>query len=122
MLPSQIYPRLHWRFEQAITVLSTVVSRPERSRAIIDVGLKAISTDHGLPRIISPGGVQIEFLNEEHGKLTVTESGTDINIGDKVQLVPSHGCTTIPLYDRYIAVKDGQPIASMSMVSGSASY
>ena len=109
-------------FEQAITVLSTVVSRPEKSRAIIDAGLKAISTDHGLPRIISHKGLQIEVLNEEHGKLTFTDAGTDIDIGDKVELVPSHGCTTMPLYDRYIAMKDGQPIASMSMVSGSASY
>lgn len=109
-------------FEQAITVLSTVVSRPEKGRAIIDAGLKAISTDHGLPRIIRPRGLQIEVLNEEHGKLTVTDAGSDINIGDKVELVPSHGCTTIPLYDRYIAMKDGQPSTSMSMVSGSASY
>jgi D-serine deaminase-like pyridoxal phosphate-dependent protein len=109
-------------FEQAVTVLSTTVSRPEKGRAIIDAGLKAISTDHGLPRIISHKGLQIEVLNEEHGKLTGTNADTDIDIGDKVELVPSHGCTTVPLYDHYIAMKDGQPIASMSMVSGSASY
>lgn len=109
-------------FEQAITVLSTIVSRPEKSRAIIDAGLKAISTDHGLPRIISHKNLQIEALNEEHGKLTITNADTEIDIGDTVELVPSHGCTTIPLYDRYIAMKDGQLITSMSMVSGSASY
>jgi D-serine deaminase-like pyridoxal phosphate-dependent protein len=109
-------------FEQAITVLSTVVSRPEKGRAIIDAGLKAISTDHGLPRIISHKGLQIEALNEEHGKLTIANASIDIDIGDTIEIVPSHGCTTAPLYDRYIAMKDGQPIASLRMVSGSASY
>lgn len=109
-------------FEQAITVLATVVSRPEQGRAIIDAGLKAISTDHGLPRIIRHRDLQIEALNEEHGKISITDTGADIAIGDKIELVPSHGCTTIPLYDRYIAMKDGQPIDSLGMVAGSASY
>ena len=27
--------------------------------------------------------------------------------GDKVELVPSHGCTTIPLYDRYVLICNG---------------
>jgi D-serine deaminase-like pyridoxal phosphate-dependent protein len=109
-------------FEQAITVLSTVVSRPENSRAVIDAGLKAISTDHGLPRVVSHEGLRVEVLNEEHGKLTILNGANDIDIGDKVEFVPSHGCTTVPLYDRYIAMKDGKPVTSMRMVSGSASY
>lgn len=109
-------------FEQAVTVLSTIISRPARERAVIDVGVKAISVDHGFPRVISHDGVKIQALNEEHGKLLLTDPIPEIVVGETVELVPSHGCTTIPQYHRYLAIKDGYCVADMRIVSGAAAY
>lgn len=109
-------------FEQAITVLATVISRPEKERAIIDVGLKALSTDHGIPGILSPLGLEIEALNEEHGKVILKDPVSNISVGDKIEIIPSHGCTTIPLYSHYIGVKGDRTVATLRILSGGATY
>lgn len=92
-------------FEQAVYVLSTVISRPEQGRAVVDAGRKSISLDCGLPAI-DADGLSLYALNEEHGLVTVEESAKDLRIGDKLLLIPSHGCTTIPFYDEYVVVRD----------------
>jgi D-serine deaminase-like pyridoxal phosphate-dependent protein len=93
-------------FEQAVTVLATVISRPEAHRAVTDAGKKSLSTDEGLPVCTLPG-VSVSRLNEEHGILAVEECAGPLSAGDTVELVPAHGCTTIPLYDHYVALRDG---------------
>jgi D-serine deaminase-like pyridoxal phosphate-dependent protein len=92
-------------FEQAITVLTTVISRPERGRAVTDAGMKSLSTDNGLP-ICKDRGLAISQLNEEHGHLRIGMPERDLSIGNKIEIIPSHGCTTIPLYDRYVVVRN----------------
>jgi D-serine deaminase-like pyridoxal phosphate-dependent protein len=92
-------------FEQAITVLTTVISRPERERAVTDSGMKSLSTDEGLP-ICKESGIAVFRLNEEHGHLRIENPDHDLSVGDKIELIPSHGCTTIPLHDRYIIIRN----------------
>lgn len=91
-------------FEQAVFVLSTIISRPESGRAVMDAGKKAFSCDAGMPGFVEPG-FAITMLCEEHGILGLAEEAEHLRIGDKVMVIPSHGCTTIPLYDEYIAVR-----------------
>jgi D-serine deaminase-like pyridoxal phosphate-dependent protein len=93
-------------FEQAISVLATVISTPEPHRAVIDTGKKSISTDMGLPVIAEPG-LELFALNEEHGHIGLDGSGRYLRVGDKIVITPSHGCTTIPLHDEYVIVRDG---------------
>lgn len=109
-------------FEQAVTVLATVISRPEKGRAVTDAGVKSISTDHGMPRVIGREGVTLEALNEEHGKLTLSDAAEDLKIGDVIEMVPSHGCTTIPLHGRYIAVEKDLVVGEFAMSTRSAVY
>ena len=92
-------------FEQAITVLTTVISRPEKGRAVTDAGKKSLSSDEGLPICREPG-VAISRLNEEHGHLAIESPDHDLKAGDKIEMTPSHGCTTIPLYDRYFIIRN----------------
>lgn len=92
-------------FEQAITVLTTVISRLEKERAVTDAGMKALSTDEGLPICKEPG-IIVSKLNEEHGHLRIENPDRDLSVGDKIEIVPSHGCTTIPLYDRYVVIRN----------------
>ena len=85
-------------FEHALSVLATVVSRPAADVAIIDVGLKAIASEFGLPRVLVDGAEYAE-LHEEHGSVTLSGAARAPRIGDKIELIPSHGCTTCNLYD-----------------------
>lgn len=92
-------------FEQAITVMTTVISRPEKERVITDAGKKSLSSDEGLPICKEPG-ILISKLNEEHGHLKIENPDHNLSVGDKIEIIPSHGCTTIPLFDRYYIIRN----------------
>ena len=102
-------------FEPALRVLATVISRPEPGRAVIDAGLKAVSKDEGLPACTLQG-VELIKLNEEHGHLRIHDPDQHLKPGDKIELIPSHGCTTIPLHADYILVRD-QKIVSITPIA-----
>ena len=92
-------------FEQAVTVLTTVISRPEKTRAIIDAGKKSVSCDEGMP-LFTRKNLNLHTLNEEHGHVRIDDPDCDLSVGDKLEIIPSHGCTTIPIYDRYIIIRN----------------
>jgi D-serine deaminase-like pyridoxal phosphate-dependent protein len=91
-------------FDYGLTVLSSVISVPEPQRAEVDAGLKAVTRDFGLPIVIDPPGWQLTGLAEEHGHLKRLD-GPPLKPGDKVKIVPNHGCTTINLHDQYHVVR-----------------
>lgn len=88
-------------FEQAVTVLTTVISRPDKQRAVVDAGKRSLSSDEGMP-ICKLTGISISKLNDEHGFLRIESPDHDLSVGEKIEIIPSHGCTTIPLFDRYM--------------------
>lgn len=85
-------------FELALSVLVTVISRPTPRVAIVDAGLKAITGEFGPPRVLVAGAQCTEF-SEEHGIVALSGGAQKIRVGDKIELVPSHGCTTCNLYE-----------------------
>jgi D-serine deaminase-like pyridoxal phosphate-dependent protein len=93
-------------FDCALSVLTTVISRPADDRAIVDVGMKSATTEFGPPIVKYMKGVRVSKLNEEHGILKL-DDGAKLSLGDKIELIPSHGCTTINLHDRMHAVRKG---------------
>jgi len=94
-------------FKQSLTVLSTVISRPTAGRAVIDAGLKSLSTDMGLPGVKGLMGAKPLRLSEEHGVLRLVGEAQRLRPGDRVELLPSHCCTTVNLFDRYHCVRNG---------------
>jgi len=90
-------------FECALTLLTTVTSRPDKETAILDAGMKAMTFEFGMPELIGLAGAGISFLSEEHGHLYLEDA--DPRVGQKVEVIPSHCCTTINLHDRYYAVR-----------------
>jgi D-serine deaminase-like pyridoxal phosphate-dependent protein len=91
-------------FEQAMTVMTTVISRPEKDKVIIDAGMKSVSLDAGLPSF-GVKGLSIIKLDEEHGRVQVDSDLIDLSPGDRLEIIPSHGCTTIPLHDHYLLTR-----------------
>jgi len=101
------YLQLGLPFRCALTLLATVISVPSPCRAIIDAGMKVLTTDNGLPEVIAPTGVTLSALHEEHGILEVDPAWIQLQVGERVELIPSHICTTVNLHDRYYALRNG---------------
>jgi len=94
------------RFAPALTVLAMVISRPTNDRAILDIGRKTLGIDQGTPQLLDgPEGVRFLGFSEEHSTLAVGGAARDLRPGDQVRVIPGHGCTTVNLYDRYIAAR-----------------
>ncbi len=94
-------------FHLALTLLCTVISRPTKQTAIIDAGLKSITNEFGLPAVRGIKKGVVVSLSEEHGKLQLSEDALDLRVGDKIELIPSHGCTTVNLHERYYVYRNG---------------
>ncbi len=87
-------------FELALSVVARVISVPNPDLAVIDAGHKTLTIEFGLPRLVKPEGWAIAGFSEEHAKI-VRHGGAPLHRGDRVEIVPSHGCTTINLHDAY---------------------
>ena len=94
-------------FENALTVLATVISRPRPDRAVIDAGLKGVTPEFGDPTVLVDGASWLDF-SEEHGELALAGAAQALRIGDRIELVPRHGCTTVNLYDQFHVLRDGR--------------
>jgi D-serine deaminase-like pyridoxal phosphate-dependent protein len=92
-------------FELALTIVARVISVNQAGVAIIDAGLKTLTSEFGMPRVIRPAGWTFIRFSEEHGQLQ-RDGGGELRPGDVVELVPSHGCTTINLYDAYYVTRN----------------
>jgi D-serine deaminase-like pyridoxal phosphate-dependent protein len=97
------------RYSNSLSVLATVISRPAPTRAVVDAGLKSLSTDSGNPVLKDFPAVSYRPGGDEHGILS-WDKGYDpaLEIGEKVEIIPSHCDTTINLFDYYLALRAGQ--------------
>ena len=103
--------------ECAAVVVCTVVSRPARDLAVIDGGSKTFATDvapgaeplnlEGYGHVVGYPDAVLERLTEEHGMLSVDEE-CDLEVGDTLQIIPNHICSTVNLHDEvYLLREDG---------------
>ncbi len=95
------------RFEHALFVLATVMSRAKPERAIVDAGLKASSVDSGMPAVWRRPGLTYTLASDEHGFIDIAPGTAAPALGEKLLLVPGHCDPTINLYDWYVCVRGG---------------
>jgi D-serine deaminase-like pyridoxal phosphate-dependent protein len=95
------------RFEQSLFVWTTVMSRPNAARAVVDAGLKASSVDSGLPQVWQRPGVEFVKASDEHGVLRIAPGVEAPALGAKLLLVPGHCDPTVNLYDWFVCVRRG---------------
>ena len=92
----------------ALTVLATVVSRPTETRAIIDAGSKALTSDtlglEGFGVVLGYPGAVIRSLSEEHGIIDLTECPEKPAIGERLRIIPNHACPVSNLFDQVTLV------------------
>lgn len=100
------YGEIRPEFRQAISILSTICSRPKPGMAVGDVGAKGIGSDFGPPTLKNVAGGECgRFGSEEHTIWSIPDSGP--GLGDKIEIIPSHGCVTCNLYRKFIVHRDG---------------
>jgi 3-hydroxy-D-aspartate aldolase len=105
------YARNEWaaplpRFEHALFVLCTVMSRPGAQLAVVDAGLKASSLDSGMPTVWQRANLTYKKASDEHGVIEIG-AGKAPALGEKLLLVPGHCDPTVNLYDWYVCVRKG---------------
>jgi D-serine deaminase-like pyridoxal phosphate-dependent protein len=103
--------------ECALRVVAIVVSRPRAGVAIIDGGSKTFATDvqpnvgplnlTGFGYVVGHPDAVLERVTEEHGMLSVDKE-SDLRVGDEVEIIPNHACSTVNLHDEvYLRTADG---------------
>ncbi|RDE22857.1 DSD1 family PLP-dependent enzyme [Motiliproteus coralliicola] len=93
-------------WENALFILTTVMSHTKTDKAICDAGLKAQSVDSGLPFIFGRDDVEYIKCSDEHGVISDPQGALKIN--DKLKLVPGHCDPTCNVHDWYVGVRNGK--------------
>ncbi|HEV2976497.1 MAG TPA: DSD1 family PLP-dependent enzyme [Casimicrobiaceae bacterium] len=107
----------HVDFAPALTVLTTVTSRPTPTRIVVDAGKKTMSGDAAMP---SPRGmppVSAMKLSAEHTKIELERPSTAPKIGDKIEFIVGYSDTTVHLHEEIIGVR-GERIELIWRVEG----
>ena len=92
-------------WENALFILTSVMSHAKADKAICDAGLKAQSVDSGLPVIYGRDDVKYVKCSDEHGVIEDKEGVLRVN--DKLRLVPGHCDPTCNVHDWYVGVRNG---------------
>jgi len=100
------------RYECALSILTSVISRPRPGEAVVDAGLKSLSTDSGFAQPKAQPGMSYRPAGDEHGVLSWNPaSGLELELGARVELLPSHIDTTVNLHDLYYVLRQERLVA-----------
>jgi 3-hydroxy-D-aspartate aldolase len=91
-------------FENALFVMTSVMSVAIPDIAICDAGLKAQSVDSGMPQVAQREDVKYLKCSDEHG--VIGDPGNVLSINDRLMLIPGHCDPTCNLHDWYVCVRD----------------
>ena len=93
-------------WENAMFILTQVMSHAKADKAICDAGLKAQSVDSGLPFIYGRDDVKYIKCSDEHG--VIEDLNGVLKVGEKLRLVPGHCDPTANIHDWYVGVRNGK--------------
>jgi 3-hydroxy-D-aspartate aldolase len=93
-------------WENALFILTSVMSHAKADKAIVDAGLKAQSVDSGLPVVYGRTDVKYVKCSDEHG--VVDDPAGVLKVNDKLRLVPGHCDPTCNVHDWYVGVRGGK--------------
>jgi 3-hydroxy-D-aspartate aldolase len=93
-------------WENALFLLTSVMSHAKADKAICDAGLKVQSVDSGLPVIFGRTDVKYVKCSDEHG--VIEDLGGVLKVNDRLRLVPGHCDPTCNVHDWYVGVRGGK--------------
>jgi D-serine deaminase-like pyridoxal phosphate-dependent protein len=92
----------------AATIFTDVISVPDDDQLVVDAGSKTLSLDK--PQMPVPkrcDGIEYANASEEHGWIDTSASEVSFEIGDRLEFIVPHVCTTINLHDTLVGVRNG---------------
>jgi D-serine deaminase-like pyridoxal phosphate-dependent protein len=108
----------------ALSVITTLVSTSVPGRAIVDAGSKTLSSDtyqvpngRGFGMIRTDPDADIERLSEEHGNLNIARSSRQYRVGERLEIIPNHVCSTVNMHNRIYGVS-GERVEAVWEVAG----
>lgn len=93
--------------EFALTILSTVVSRPNSTRIVTDAGFKTMSNQHAAPKPIGVDGLSSLSLSAEHCTVETAVSNDNLKVGDTLEFIVGYGDSTVMLHDDMYGIRNG---------------
>lgn len=93
-------------WENALFILTSVMSHAKPDQAVCDAGLKVQSLDSGLPVVHGRDDVKYLSASDEHG--VIEDRRGVLRINEKLRLVPGHCDPTCNLHDWYVGVRKGK--------------
>jgi len=95
-------------FEYALTILTTVTSRPTPERVITDAGFKTLSAKEEWHAVVlEHDEFELVYLSAEHGVWLRPPDGPPVGIGGQLEIIPDYHDTTTFRHDAFIGLRDG---------------
>jgi D-serine deaminase-like pyridoxal phosphate-dependent protein len=92
-------------FRHSLTIKTTVLSVPASGKIITDAGLKAYSTDSGLPSLLDFPAGKVVKAADEHTTIEIAQGEPTPELGSALRLIPGHCDPTVNLHDWIIGVR-----------------
>jgi D-serine deaminase-like pyridoxal phosphate-dependent protein len=106
----------HVDFAPALTMLTTVTSRPTPTRIVVDAGRKSMSGDAAMPAPRGIPPVSAMKLSAEHTKIELEHPSDVPKIGDTIEFIVGYSDTTVHLHEEIVGVR-GDRIESVWRVA-----
>jgi D-serine deaminase-like pyridoxal phosphate-dependent protein len=122
------YVLMDWPYQQmegmedfrcALSVLTSVISKnagkgSRKNVIVTDCGIKSIATEHtanygitAFPKVKNAPGAEVIVHSEEHALIQLDDEAFQrVALGDRLELIPPHCCSTCNLHDRFYAMRD----------------
>ena len=100
----------------ALTIMTTITSRPTPNRIICDAGKKTMSSDAAMPEPIGLGAVRASRLSAEHGVIELEQPDDTHRVGDRLEWIVGYSDTTVHLHDEIYATRKGRIAAIWPIV------
>ncbi|WP_395688204.1 alanine racemase [Aestuariivirga sp.] len=101
----------------ALSILATVVSVPTTSRAMLDAGSKALTSDllglEGYGEVRALSGARVYAMSEEHGFLDISQLNAKPKVGEVLRITPNHVCPVVNLFDRVVFTRGEEVLGAV---------
>jgi len=104
VLMDSVYRKHVQEFSCALTVLSTIISKPSDQRIITDAGLMSISVALGNPEVIGNENLAVDELHAENTVLKIT-GPSKTQVENKIEFIPSYLDGTVNYYNKIYGLR-----------------
>lgn len=95
-------------FQLGLTVLSRVVSSRSSNHLVLDAGLKALSSERGMPTVKGFPRLRVAALHAEHAIVTLADPGVRFRTNDLLELWVHYSDATVHLHRSMYGIRRGE--------------